>query len=126
MNPYQLEARLLKALAHTSRLAILDILAQGESCVSHVTAILNERQPYVSQQLMVLRDAGLVVDRRAGTQVYYRLANANVSTLISSMRQLLATQGHPVPRVRIPPPPIPGCTCPSCAAAIKASTQPSP
>jgi DNA-binding transcriptional ArsR family regulator len=49
-----------KALAHPVRLQILDMLRSGEVCVCHMEAVLGKRQAYISQQLMVLRDAGLV------------------------------------------------------------------
>ena len=43
--------------------------------ICHIQSLLDKRQAYVSQQLMVLRDAGLVVDRRDGLNVFYRLAD---------------------------------------------------
>ena len=66
MDPYRVQADLIKAMAHPTRLHLLDILAQGEACVCHLTTILGQRQPYVSQHLMVLREAGLVTDRKDG------------------------------------------------------------
>ena len=51
----------LKAMAHPVRLQILDMLRGGdEVCVCHMEAALRRRQAYISQQLMVLRDANLV------------------------------------------------------------------
>src|SRR5665647_2036663 len=65
----------LKALAHESRLMILCILAEGEKSVSELEAILDLRQPTVSQQLARLRADGLVSTRRDGKAVYYNLAS---------------------------------------------------
>ena len=64
---------LFKALAHPVRLQILDMLRCGELCVCHIEAALDKRQAYISQQLMSLREGGLVVSRKEGLQVYYRL-----------------------------------------------------
>ena len=47
-TPYDQQAALFKALAHPARLRILDLLAQDEACVCHLTAALGQRQPYVS------------------------------------------------------------------------------
>ena len=59
MNEYMNEITLLKALSHPARLAILEALRQGEACVCHLEALFGWRQAYLSQQLMVLRAAGL-------------------------------------------------------------------
>ncbi len=61
-----------KALADPNRLRILKILLQGERCVSDICAALeNLSQPSVSHHLGVLKQAGLVQDRRDGKEVYY-------------------------------------------------------
>jgi ArsR family transcriptional regulator len=82
MSAYQEPARLFHILSHPSRLQILDILRGGEECVCHIQSLLNKRQAYVSQQLMVLRDAGLVTDRKDGLNVFYRLADPAVADLL--------------------------------------------
>ena len=58
MSQYQLTATIMKALVHPVRLQILQVLRDGEACVCHLEAVLNQRQAYISQQLMRLRDAG--------------------------------------------------------------------
>lgn len=50
-------ADLLKAIAHPERLRLLAALRDGNQCVCHLTALLEKRQPYVSQQLAYLREA---------------------------------------------------------------------
>ena len=60
MDAYEIQSDLLKALSHSTRLAILDILRDGEQCVCHMEATLNLRQAYISQQLMILKQAGLL------------------------------------------------------------------
>ncbi|MDV2857375.1 MULTISPECIES: metalloregulator ArsR/SmtB family transcription factor [Oceanimonas] len=67
---------LFKALADDTRLQlVLLIVAEGEICVCEMTHALNETQPKISRHLALLRQAGLLADRRAGQWVYYRLAD---------------------------------------------------
>jgi ArsR family transcriptional regulator len=75
-------ARLFKALSHPRRLEILQLLRGGELCVCEIEAALDLRQAYVSQQLTVLREAGLVCYRKEGWNVRYRLARPEVYTLM--------------------------------------------
>ena len=113
---YGQQAELLKAMAHPTRLRILEILSQtGECCVCHVTAILKQRQPYVSQHLMVLRAQGLVTDRKDGIMVYYRLADQRIAQLIGLSRELLPSVTQ-VASMAIPKSPVEGCSCPACVA----------
>ncbi len=115
---YKQQADLIGAMAHPTRLRILEILAErGECCVCHLTAILRQRQPYVSQQLMVLRSKGLVTDRKDGVMVYYRLVDPRVGDLISLTRDVLLKADVEGGFPPIPKKPVPGCPCPECEAA---------
>lgn len=116
-DPYTLQAELFKALAHPVRLRILEVLAQGEACVCHLTTLLAQRQPYVSQQLMQLRDAGLVLDRREGSIVYYTLSGPQIAHMLGEARSLLARSGVEVVSQPVPPAPLSGCPCPHCGPA---------
>ena len=73
---------LFKALAHPKRLAILRVLEGRELCVCDIEEALDLKQAYVSQQLTVLREAGLVCFRRDGWNVPYRIARPEVYTLL--------------------------------------------
>ncbi len=66
-------ARVMKALAHPSRLFIVDELSRGERCVRELTEMIGADVSTVSKHLSVLKEAGLVLDDRRGVQVYYRL-----------------------------------------------------
>lgn len=114
MDPYQELAQVTKAIAHPTRLRILEILGRGEACVCHLTHLLGQRQPYVSQQLMTLREAGLVRDRKDGVMVYYSLTCDCVGDVIASMHRLLRATGVDVTFPDTPAPPVPGCPCPVC------------
>ena len=68
----ELSAR-LRLLAHPERLRILDAVRRDSECVCHLEALLGKPQPYVSQQLRLLRDAGIIADEKQGQNVFYRL-----------------------------------------------------
>ena len=97
-------AELFQLLSHSARLRILDELRRDEACVCHLQAVLDRPQPYVSQQLRVLREAGVVADRKDGLLVYYRLSDSLIA-------QLLEDALGP-PEERTAPP---ACPCPRCA-----------
>ena len=77
-------AGLFKVLMHPARLAILEILRGGEQCVCHMEAVLGLRQAYISQQLMVLRQAGLVTDRRDGWNIFYQVIRPEVYEVLDA------------------------------------------
>ncbi len=119
MELYEDIAELFKVLIHPTRLAILEMLRDGEECVCHMTAILGARQAYVSQQLMVLREAELVVDRRDGWNIYYRVTRPEVYNVLDAARVMLSQQGQEEPAYAL------GnrsdvCPCPKCQAAVPA------
>ena len=116
MDTIQLETNLLKALAHPARLRILQVLAHGDACVCHLTTVLKKRQPYVSQHLMILREAGLVTDRRDGLMVYYRLAHEGAQELLDTLRQVVKATHAEAESTPVPEIPVPGCPCPICQA----------
>ncbi len=66
-------AIVLKAMAHPSRLAMLEALAGGERCVGELQAIVGSDFSTVSRHLSVLRNAGILADRKQGAQVFYSL-----------------------------------------------------
>ena len=81
-------AGIFRALAHPARVRILELLSEQELCVCELAAALNRRQAYVSQQLSVLRRAGLVVDRRHGLQVFYRLRDRGLLDVLDAAAAL--------------------------------------
>ena len=88
---YQLHAHLCKALAHPTRLLIIDELRDGPHSVSELVDLLGIRQSAVSQLLGVLRHQRLVVARRDGQAIYYRLRDARVTQAFDLLRQVLRT-----------------------------------
>jgi len=67
------QAAVIKALAHPSRLMIIDELARGERCVCELTELVGHDISTVSKHLSLLKENGLVEDEKRGKQVYYRL-----------------------------------------------------
>jgi len=114
MEPLDTQAELIKALAHPTRLHILEALAREEACVCHLTTLLQQRQANVSQHLMVLREVGLVQDRKDGVLVYYRLADQRVIEALRLLREVLRSSGKPAPSPDIPTGPLANCPCPKC------------
>ena len=110
MNAYETQSEFLKAISHPTRLAILDILRDGEQCVCHMEAMFGLRQAYISQQLMTLKNAGLVESRRDGLNLYYRVIKPeifNVLDILSSVTGIntkLPEHKHANA----------GCPCPKC------------
>lgn len=78
-------ALLLKTLAHPARLMLACTLAQGEFSVGELEARLDIRQPTLSQQLGVLREAGVVETRRDAKQIFYQLSEAKAAQLIEAL-----------------------------------------
>lgn len=97
---------------HPARLSILEILRDGEQCVCHLEAVLGCRQAYISQHLMVLRDAGLVEDRRDGARIYYRVVKPEVFNLIEYVNQMSGVRQPHVKTTKIT-----DCPCPKCNQA---------
>ncbi len=63
----------MKAMAHPSRLFIIDELSRGERCVNELTELVGHDVSTVSKHLSILKKAGIVEDEKRGLQVFYRL-----------------------------------------------------
>jgi ArsR family transcriptional regulator len=103
-------ANRLKLLAHPERLRILDAIRRDAECVCHLEALLGKPQPYVSQQLRLLREAGLIEDRKLGQNVYYALVDSDVRDWLAvvlgpSQGDLPALEYHKR---------VIACPCPKC------------
>ncbi len=70
---YNLRARIIKALAHPTRLFIVDELSQREKCVCELTAMIGADISTVSKHLSILKNAGIVEDEKRGNLVFYKL-----------------------------------------------------
>jgi len=107
---YEDKAELFHLLSLENRLRILDELRYGDACVCHLQHHLGRPQAYVSQQLRVLKDAGVVDDHKDGVNVFYSLTSPTA-------RELLEVALGPIDVDR---PVDPECPCPCCQASAEA------
>ncbi len=85
----QLKAELFKALAHPARIRVLEVLAEGERSVGDLQPVVAIEASHLSQQLAVLRRAGLVTSRKDGSSVIYAVKDELVVELLRVAKQLL-------------------------------------
>ena len=81
-NEKSIKTKFFKALADPIRLEIIDFLVNGEKCVCEIVEQLAIVQPLVSRHLRILRESGIVIDRRDGTKKMYKLSNKKIKELI--------------------------------------------
>ena len=86
------KAEMFRALAHPTRIRVLEVLVDGEQSVGALADVLNLDLPPLSQQLAVLRNAHIVTTRREGSMVFYRVTDPRMSQLLVTAKQLLATE----------------------------------
>ena len=86
---YKVKAEFFKTLAHPARIRVLEVLATAELSVTQLQHEIGIESSHLSQQLGVLRRAGLVTTRKDGTTVYYSMAAAEVSELLAVARRIL-------------------------------------
>lgn len=87
----EVKADLFKALAHPARIRALEVLADGERSVGELQPLIGIEASHLSQQLGVLRRAGLVTTRKDGSLVYYAMRDPLVAELLVVAKRLLLT-----------------------------------
>ncbi len=88
---YQAKAELFRTLGHPVRIRVLELLQEGPRPVHELLADIEVESSNLSQQLAVLRRAGLVSSSRDGSTVLYTLATSDVAQLLLSGRRILAS-----------------------------------
>ena len=91
---YEARAQVFKALAHPSRLLIVDELMQSEKCVCDLTALVGSDMSTVSKHLSVMKRAGLVEDRKEGLRVHYRLRVPCILGFMECVEAVLKENRH--------------------------------
>ena len=86
------KSRVLKALAHPTRLWIVEQLAGGEQCVCTFVDVINADFSTISKHLSVLKQAGLVEHDKRGKQVFYRLKVPCVNTFLGCIEAVIKSQ----------------------------------
>lgn len=105
------QAQLFRLLMHPTRVAILNILRDGEQCVCHMEAQLGQPQAYISQQLAVLRKAHLIADRRDGLNIFYHIMRPEVIRLLDSAAAMVGV----AQLVKVS---TADCPCPKCSVSL--------
>jgi DNA-binding transcriptional ArsR family regulator len=78
----EVKAELFKALGHPARIRVLEVLSEGERSVSEMQPLVGIESSHLSQQLGILRRAGLVTTRKEGASVIYSLVDPTLSSLV--------------------------------------------
>ena len=87
---YEMRAHILKAMAHPSRLMMIDAMNdRGEICVCDLVDLVGSDQSTVSKHLAILKQAGLVEDRKDGQKSFYRLARPCVLNFFECVEQVM-------------------------------------
>jgi len=108
-SPHNKISELLASISNPTRVQILLAIGSGEACVCHLESMLELRQAYISQQLMLLRSKKIITSRREGKFIFYRLVNPEILDLIQLAGEVLGVsreafiiQDHS------------NCQCPKC------------
>ncbi len=86
---YEARARIVKALAHPTRLFIVDELKKGERCVCELTDMIGVDISTVSKHLSILKNAGIIQDDKRGNQVFYTLKTPCIMNFFSCVEAVL-------------------------------------
>ena len=105
-------ADFLALIGQQIRLQLLAVMAVQEACVCHFEAVLGLRQAVISQHLMLLRRGGLVVPRRDGRNVFYRLQKPQLVDLLYHAVTSSGGTSHDLEQLSRRP--VEGCPCPQC------------
>ncbi|MDD5728408.1 MAG: metalloregulator ArsR/SmtB family transcription factor [Victivallales bacterium] len=89
MAVFEAKARILKALAHPTRIFVVEELAKGERCVCQLVEPVGADFSTVSRHLALLRDAGIVEDEKRGQQVFYRLRTPCIISFLGCITNII-------------------------------------
>ncbi|MBF0671418.1 MULTISPECIES: metalloregulator ArsR/SmtB family transcription factor [unclassified Salinibacterium] len=87
----QVKAELFKAMGHPARIRVLEALSEGERTVGEIAGMVDLEMSTLSQQLAVLRRAGVVTTRRQGNSIHYALRDERMSQLLAIARQIIVS-----------------------------------
>ena len=86
-------AEILRAVAHPSRIKILQILGRNQKCVKDLEQLVNIKQSNLSQHLRILKDRGIVECERRGMEVCYRIKNRKILDVIMCAKKFFTSGG---------------------------------
>ena len=117
LSPDEKLSRIFRAISSPNRFQILTAIGTSEACVCHLEALLDLRQSYISQQLMEMRDAGLVDTRRDGRYIFYRLTEPELLNLLIDIGKLFGVPTKEM-EILLNTDPLPQCCCPDCISGL--------
>ena len=88
----ELQAEVLKALAHPLRLAVVQYLAKEEKCVCEIVDYVGTSQSNISKHLSIMKRVGVLSDRKEGLSVYYRLNMPCALNFFQCVQEIIETQ----------------------------------
>lgn len=92
---YEARARIIKAIAHPTRLFVVDeLFRRGEHCVCELTEMVGVDMSTISRHLAILRGAGLVEYHKRGTQVLYRVRAGCIVAFLECIDAIVACNGR--------------------------------
>ena len=86
---YEARARVIKAMAHPTRLFLVEELSRRERCVCELTALVGADMSTVSKHLSILKAAGIVRDEKRGSSVYYHLRMPCILNFLSCVQSVI-------------------------------------
>jgi len=86
---YEMHAEICKVLTSAKRIEILNLLREGERSVGGIASLAEITQTNVSQHLSFLRQKGMVVSRREGTNIFYTVVNPKIFKAMDTMKEVL-------------------------------------
>ena len=78
-----------KALGDPTRLKILDIIQHGEKCICEIIPYTKKSQPNVSQHLKILKNAGIIIERKNGTKTMLKVSNNQIYQIIKEVKNMM-------------------------------------
>ncbi|HDD46015.1 MAG TPA: ArsR family transcriptional regulator [Candidatus Aenigmarchaeota archaeon] len=84
--PRGVEIKILKAISNHTRIKIIEFLRSGEKSVNEITRFVKKSQPTVSLHLKILKDAGLVREKRLGNVTLYRIIREEIYKILNILR----------------------------------------
>ena len=91
---YSAQALILKALAHPTRLFIVDLLSQGEQCVCVITEKVGADTSTISKHLSLLKNAGIIADEKKGQNVFYSLKMPCVMNFFCCIKDVMKSKAE--------------------------------
>lgn len=86
---YELIADVIKAIAHPTRILIIEELSETSKCVCELTELIGADISTVSKHLKILKNSGIVTDEKKGQMVYYTLSMRCILNLLSCLKSIL-------------------------------------